>query len=66
MPRAKAHIKNLLDQYIETQNKISKLEAAIAEVSCSQSVSVYPEIDIPASKGYLWLRFKKSPQGRRQ
>lgn len=33
MPRAKAHIRNLLDQYIDTQNKISELEAAIAEVS---------------------------------
>jgi hypothetical protein len=33
MPRAKAHIRNLMDQYIDTQNKINELEAAIAEVS---------------------------------
>lgn len=32
MPRAKAHIRNLLDQYIDTQNKINELEAAIVEV----------------------------------
>ncbi|KAJ9121251.1 hypothetical protein QFC24_004927 [Naganishia onofrii] len=33
MPRAKAHIKSLLDHYIETQNKICELEAAIEQVS---------------------------------
>lgn len=42
MPRAKAHIRNLLDQYIETQNKISELEAAIVEVGLLRPVVPSP------------------------
>lgn len=37
MPRAKAHIKSLLDHYIETQNKICELEAAIEQVRTFRS-----------------------------